>query len=76
MEDAGNEPLFAERVAGLDIAKSGLVCCVRVPGSGPGQRMQEVRSFPTTRRGLEELADWLDIHGVTRAGMESTSDYQ
>lgn len=75
MEVAGDEPLFAERAAGLDIAKAGLEAAVRVPGPG-GRRMQEVRSFGATRRELEELADWLEGHGVTRVGMESTSDYQ
>lgn len=74
MEVVEDEPLFAERVAGLDIAKAELVAAVRVPGRG-GRRMQEVRSFAVTRRGLEELADWLEGHGVTRIGMESTSDY-
>jgi transposase len=69
-----DEPLFAERVAGIDIGKAEVVAAVRVPGPG-GRRMQEVRTFPATRRGLEELAGWLDSHGVTRAGMESTSDY-
>ena len=38
--------------------------------------MQEVREFGVTRRELEELAGWLEGHGVTRAGMESTSDYR
>ena len=74
MEEVEDEPLFAERVAGLDIAKSGLVAAVRVPGKS-GRRMQEVRSSGVTRRELEALADWLEGHGVTRVGMESTSDY-
>ena len=74
MEVAGEEPLFAERAAGIDIAKAGVEAAVRVPGPG-GRRMQEVRSFKVTRRGLEELAGWLEGHGVTRVGMESTSDY-
>jgi len=73
MEEVQNEPLFAERAAGVDIARAGLVAAVRVPGKN-GRRMQEVRSFPTTRRGLEELAGWLDSHGVTRVGMEPASD--
>ena len=74
MEEVEDEPLFAERAAGLDIAKAGLVAAVRVPGKDR-RRMQEVRSFGATRRELEELADWLEGHGVTRVGMESTSDY-
>jgi len=74
MEAVENEPLFAERVAGIDIGKAEVVAAVRVPGPG-GRRMQEVRTVPATRRGLEELADWLEGHGVTRAGMESTGHY-
>jgi len=75
VEEVEDEPLFAERVAGLDIARAGLVAAVRVPGRGR-RRMQEVREFGVTRRELEELAGWLEGHGVTRAGMESTSDYR
>jgi transposase len=74
VEEAGEEPLFAERAAGIDIGKAGLEAAVRVPGPG-GRRMQEVRSWGATRRELEALADWLEEHGVTRVGMESTSDY-
>lgn len=74
MDVVEEEPLFAERAAGIDIAKSGADAAVRVPGTG-GRRMQEVRSFAVTRPGLEELASWLGEHGVTRVGMESTSDY-
>jgi transposase len=68
-----DEPLFAERVAGVDIGKAEVAAAVRVPGNG--RRMQEVRSFPATRRGLEVMADWMAGHGVTRVGMESTGDY-
>jgi transposase len=65
-----------ERVAALDIGKAEVVCCVRVPGSKPGgQRMQEVRSYPTMTRSLLALADWLAGLGVTRVVMEATSDY-
>lgn len=74
MDVVEDEPLFTERAAGVDIGKAEAVAAVRVPGPG-GRRMQEVRSFPTTRKGLEELAGWLEGHGVTRVGMESTSDY-
>jgi transposase len=73
VEAVEDEPLFAERAAGIDIGKAGLVAAVRVPGRG--RRMQEVRSFGVTRRELEELAGWLEGHGVSRVGMESTSDY-
>ena len=76
MEDVHEEPLFVQRVAGLDIAKAGVEVTIRVPGdTGPGRRQQETRTFGTTRRELESLADWLRCWGVTKAGMEATSDY-
>ena len=57
MEDVQDEPLFAERVAGLDIAKAGVEVTIRVPGeTAAGRRQQETRSFGTTRRELESLA--------------------
>ena len=57
MDVVEDEPLFAERVAGIDIGKAGIEVAVRVPGPG-GRRMQEPRSFAVTRRALEELASW------------------
>ena len=56
------------RVAGLDIGKASLVCCVRVPHDGlPGRRRQQVRTFATTTGQLLELRDWLAAEGVTGA---------
>jgi transposase len=76
MEEAEDEPLFCERAAGIDIGKQAVMVTVRVPSeTRRGGRAQEMREFGTTRRQLLELADWLRCHGVTRAGMEATSDY-
>ena len=76
MEEAEDEPLFCERAAGIDIGKQAVMVTVRVPSeTRRGGRAQETREFGTTRRQLLELADWLRSWGVTRAGMESTSDY-
>jgi transposase len=76
MEEAGDEPLFCERVAGIDIGKAVVSVTIRVPSdTRRGGRQQETREFGTTRRQLLELADWLRCWGVERAGMESTSDY-
>src|SRR5690348_14430372 len=76
MEEADDEPLFCERAAGIDIGKQAVMVTVRVPSeTRKGGRAQETREFGTTRRQLLELADWLRCHGVTRAGMEATSDY-
>jgi len=76
MEEAGDEPLFCERAAGIDIGKAVVSVTIRVPSDiRRGGRAQETREFGTTRRQLLELADWLRCWGVERAGMESTSDY-
>jgi hypothetical protein len=46
MHEAEDEPLFAERAAGIDIAKAGIEVTVRVPsGTRRGGRQQETRSF-------------------------------
>jgi transposase len=76
MQDAQDEPLFVQRAAGLDIAKTEVEVTIRVPSdTGPGRRQQETRTFGTTRRQLESLADWLRSWEVTTAGMEATGDY-
>lgn len=76
MHEVEDEPLFAERVAGIDIAKAGIEVTIRVPSEArPGRRQQETRSFGTTRRELLSLADWLRAWGVTKVGMEATGDY-
>ena len=76
MEEAGDEPLFCERAAGIDIAKQTVMVTVRVPSeSRRGGRQQETREYGTTRRQLLDMADWLRSWGVERAGMEATSDY-
>ncbi len=76
MQDVQDEPLFCERVAGLDIAKAEVEVTIRVPSdTTAGRRQQETRTFGTTRRELESLGDWLACWGVTRAGMEATGDY-
>src|ERR1700689_1322101 len=76
MQDAEDEPLFVQRAVGLDIAKAGVDVTIRVPSdTSPGRRQQETRTFGTTRRGLDSLADWLASWGVAKAGMEATGDY-
>ena len=64
------------RLAGLDIGKAELVCCLRVPDEDrPGRRRQEVRTFATVTRSLLELRDWLTCEGVTLCVMKATSTY-
>lgn len=76
MQDVQDEPLFAERVAGIDIAKATVEVTIRVPSdTTAGGRQQETRAFGATRRELDALADWLRSWGVTRVGMEATGDY-
>jgi len=76
MREVEEEPLFAERAAGIDIAKAGVEVTIRVPSeTRAGRRQQETRSFATTRRDLLALADWLRSWRVTRVGMEATGDY-
>jgi transposase len=76
MQEAEDEPLFAERAAGIDIAKAGIEVTVRVPSdTRHGGRQQETRSFRTTRKDLLALAGWLRCWQVTKVGMESTGDY-
>jgi transposase len=60
--------------AGLDVHKDTVVACVRHHDTGRKAR-QEVRTFATHTRALEELADWLTAEGVTHAAMESTGVY-
>jgi transposase len=76
MQEAEDEPLFCERVAGIDIGKATVMVTIRVPSDArKGGRQQETREFGTTRRELLALADWLRCWQVEKAGMEATSDY-
>ena len=51
MQDTEDEPLFAERVAGLDIAQAGVEVTIRVPSdTAPGRRQQETRTPGTGRQ--------------------------
>jgi transposase len=76
VEEVEDEPLFCDRVAGIDIGKAVVMVTIRVPSEARrGGRQQETREFGTTRRELLALADWLRSWQVERAGMESTSDY-
>jgi transposase len=76
LEDVEDEPLFCERVAGIDIGKATVMVTIRVPSDSRAKgRQQETREFGTTRRELLALADWLRSWQVEKAGMEATSDY-
>ena len=63
-----------ERCSMLDIHKSQITACVRVPDDA-GERQQEIREFAATTAGLLTLADWLRSWAVTVVGMEATGVY-
>ena len=62
-----------KRCAGLDVHKVEVVACVRLVSKRKTER--EVRRFPTTTRGLLELAEWLERAGCTQVAMEATGVY-
>ena len=76
MEEVTSEPLYRDRVCGIDIGKAGMVATIRVPSDkDPARRMAETRSFGTTRSQVLMLADWLRCWQVPAVVMEATSDY-
>jgi len=62
-----------KRCAGLDVHKAEVVACLRLVTRGKASH--EVRRFPTTTRGLLELADWLEQAQCTHVAMEATGVY-
>jgi transposase len=76
MEEVRDEPLYRDRVCGIDIGKAELYATIRVPSDkDPARRAFETRRFATTKRGVLELADWLRCWQVPAAVMEATGDY-
>ena len=76
MEEVTDEPLYRDRVCGIDIGKAGMVATIRVPSDrDPARRMAETRTFGTTKREVLALADWLRCWQVPAVVMEATSDY-
>ena len=75
MEEVTDEPLYRDRVCGIDIGKAGLVATIRVPSDrDPSRRAAVTRSFGTTKKEVLALADWLRCWQVPAAVMEA-SDY-
>jgi transposase len=62
-----------KRCAGLDVHKAEVVACLRLVMRSKMDR--QVRRFPTTTRGLLELAEWLESAGCTHVAMEATGVY-
>jgi len=75
LTESHDEEQIIARVAALDIGKTEVVCCVRVPGGEAKKRLQEVSTHSTMTRALTELANHLVDRGVERVVMEATSDY-
>jgi transposase len=76
MEEVTDEPLYRDRVCGIDIGKAELYATIRVPSDGnPARRASETRCFATTKRGVVALADWLRCWQVPAVVMEATGDY-
>jgi transposase len=76
MDEVTDEPLYRDRVCGIDIGKAGVAATIRVPSEkNPARRAAETRGFGTTKREVLALADWLRSWQVSAVVMEATSDY-
>jgi len=76
VEEVTDEPLYRDRVCGIDIGKASMVATIRVPSDkDPARRAAETRSFGTTRRQVLALADWLRSWQVPAVVMGATGDY-
>jgi transposase len=76
VDEVTDEPLYRDRVCGIDIGKAQLVATIRVPSDrDPARRMAETRTFGTTKREVLALADWLRCWQVPAVVMEATGDY-
>jgi transposase len=77
MDEVTDEPLYRDRVCGIDIGKAGLAAAIRVPSDeDPARRMAGTRSFGATRREVLALADWLRSWQVPAVVMEAAGDYR
>ena len=73
MEEVTDEPLYRDRVCGIDIGKAGMAATIRVPSDkDPARRASETRSFGTTKKEVLALADWLRSWQVPAVVMEAT----
>jgi len=76
VEEVTDEPLYRDRVCGIDIGKAGMAATIRVPSDrDPSRRAAETREFGTTRREVLALADWLRCWQVPAVVMEATGEY-
>jgi transposase len=66
--------VIVERAAALDVHKTQVTACVRVPAPG-GAREPRLAEFATTVSGLLTLRDWLAAHRASQVVMEATGVY-
>ena len=79
MEEVEDEPLFADRVAGLDIAKAAVEVTIRVPSdTAGGRRRQEthLRYHPPGTAGPGRLAGLLGGDQGRRRGSQPSLSQQ
>ena len=51
MEEVTDEPLYRDRVCGIEIGKAGMVATIRVPSDKDlARRVAETRNFGTTKK--------------------------
>jgi transposase len=74
-EVAEDRVQVVERAAAIDVAKGSGMVCIRVPGSRPDRRRQEVWRVEATFGEVTALMDHLRCEGIQRLVLESTSDY-
>jgi len=76
VEEVTDEPLYRDRVCGIDLGKAEMHATIRVPSEkNPARRASETRVCGTMKRDVLALADWLRSWQVTAVAMEATSDY-
>ncbi len=76
MEEVTDEPLYRDRVCGIDIGKAELYATIRVPSDkDPARRASETRRFAATKRGGRGLAGWRRCGQVPAVVVEATGDY-
>jgi transposase len=76
VDEVTDEPLYRDRVCGIDIGKAQMVATIRVPSDAdPARRMAETRTFGTTKREVLALAGWCRCWQVNAVVMEATGDY-
>jgi transposase len=63
-----------QRVVGLDVHSKIIIAC-HLSSSDEGESIFEYGTYPTTRQGLSDLADFIEKNGADLVVMESTGIY-